>query len=208
LELGEFLWQVHAAPGHDPHAVILFEPESRTLISADALWQNGFGVVFPELEGLEAFSDVGATLDLIEKLSPKVVVPGHGAVFIDVSDALGRARSRLDTYLAQPRKHAAHAVKVLMKFKLLELQTVLLTDFMEWADRTPYFAIVWQQWFNEQAVKPWLASIWTIWSVAARRASMEHTSAMLELPRQPRRESPEQKQKARHFCRAFVAITA
>jgi glyoxylase-like metal-dependent hydrolase (beta-lactamase superfamily II) len=159
LELGEFLWQVHAAPGHDPHAVILFEPESRTLISADALWQNGFGVVFPELEGLEAFSEVGATLDLIEKLSPKVVVPGHGAVFIDVSDALGRARSRLDTYLAQPRKHAAHAVKVLMKFKLLELQTVLLTDFMEWADRTPYFAIVWQQWFNEQAVKPWLASI-------------------------------------------------
>lgn len=51
VQLGDFTWQVHAAPGHDTHSVILFEPESKTLISADALWENGFGVVFPELEG-------------------------------------------------------------------------------------------------------------------------------------------------------------
>ena len=53
-------WQIHAAPGHDPHSVILFEPESRTLISADALWENGFGVVFPEIEGIAAFDEVAA----------------------------------------------------------------------------------------------------------------------------------------------------
>ncbi|RYF38519.1 MAG: MBL fold metallo-hydrolase, partial [Comamonadaceae bacterium] len=55
-------WQVHASPGHDPHSVILFEPESRTLLSADSLWQNGFGVVFQELEGERAFDEVGATI--------------------------------------------------------------------------------------------------------------------------------------------------
>jgi glyoxylase-like metal-dependent hydrolase (beta-lactamase superfamily II) len=27
--LGSRPWQVHAAPGHDPHSVILFEPERR-----------------------------------------------------------------------------------------------------------------------------------------------------------------------------------
>jgi hypothetical protein len=32
------------------------------LISADALWENGFGVVFPELEGDDAFAIVAATL--------------------------------------------------------------------------------------------------------------------------------------------------
>ena len=58
LSLGDRHWQVHAAPGHDPHSVILFEPQSRTLISADALWENGFGVVFQELEGEQAFDEV------------------------------------------------------------------------------------------------------------------------------------------------------
>ncbi len=55
LQLGDQTWEVHAAPGHDLHSVILFEPQSRTLISADALWENGFGVVFQELEGERAF---------------------------------------------------------------------------------------------------------------------------------------------------------
>jgi glyoxylase-like metal-dependent hydrolase (beta-lactamase superfamily II) len=159
LELGDLRWHVHAAPGHDAHSIVLFEAGSRTLISADALWQNGFGVVFQELEGAEAFSEVGATLDLIERLAPKVVIPGHGAVFADVSGALARARSRLEFYLAQPEKHAAHAAKVLMKFKLLELQTVLLSDFMAWADRTPYFAMVRQRWFAEKPPQAWLSSI-------------------------------------------------
>ena len=30
-------WEIHAAGGHDPHAVVFFEPVSRVLISADAL---------------------------------------------------------------------------------------------------------------------------------------------------------------------------
>ena len=41
--LGDRPWQVHAAPGHDPHSIVLFEPQDRILISADALWENGFG---------------------------------------------------------------------------------------------------------------------------------------------------------------------
>lgn len=49
--LGDAVWQVHGAPGHDPHSIVLFEPASRTLISADALWENGFGIAFPELIG-------------------------------------------------------------------------------------------------------------------------------------------------------------
>lgn len=44
--LGEQRWQIHAAPGHDPHSVILFEPASRTLISADALWRTALAWSF------------------------------------------------------------------------------------------------------------------------------------------------------------------
>jgi glyoxylase-like metal-dependent hydrolase (beta-lactamase superfamily II) len=140
ITLGDTAWQVHAAPGHDTHSVILFEPATRVLISADALWERGFGVVFPELEGEDAFAEVGQTLDLIESLRPATVIPGHGAVFNGVDAAIAYARERLDGFVAQPARHVRHAAKVLLKFKLLELQTVPLAAFTDWAHTTPYFA--------------------------------------------------------------------
>jgi glyoxylase-like metal-dependent hydrolase (beta-lactamase superfamily II) len=159
VELGERPWQVHCAPGHDPHSVILFEPLSRTLISADALWQNGFGVVFPELDGERAFDEVADTLDLIERLSPRVVIPGHGAVFCDVGQALARGRSRLAAYRAEPRRHAAHAAKVLVKFKLLELQRVRVTEFSAWSENTPCLQQVHARWFSERPPQVWFGDL-------------------------------------------------
>lgn len=153
VDLGGIAWQVHAAPGHDPHSVVLFEPESRTLLSADALWENGFGVVFPELEGEKAFDEVAETLDVIERLRPRVVVPGHGGVFTDVEAALAKARSRLAAYRADPRRHAAHAAKVLLKFKLLELQSAPVEDFIAWAETTPYFGMVRARFFEERPLR-------------------------------------------------------
>ena len=49
--LGRYLWKILAAPGHDAHSVILYQADHRILISADALWEDGFGVIFPELWG-------------------------------------------------------------------------------------------------------------------------------------------------------------
>ena len=138
LPLGAQLWQVHAAPGHDPHSVILFEPERRTLISADALWERGFGVVFPELDGVGAFDEVAATFDLIESLAPRVVIPGHGTVFTDVAQALQVARQRLDGFVRSPAKHHQYAAKVLVKFKLLDAQRLSRAALLGWLTQTPY----------------------------------------------------------------------
>jgi glyoxylase-like metal-dependent hydrolase (beta-lactamase superfamily II) len=140
VRLGDLSWQVHAAPGHDSHSVILFEPASRTLVSADALWERGFGVVFPELDGDDAFHEVAQTLDVIEALKPVLVIPGHGSPFTDVAEALARARQRLDGFVADPARHLQHAAKVLLKFKLLELQSVSLPALLAWAEATPYVA--------------------------------------------------------------------
>jgi len=159
IRLGSGWWQVHAAPGHDPDSVVLFEPETRTLASADALWQNGFGIVFEELEGGAAFDEVAATLDVIEGLAPEVVIPGHGGVFRDVAAALERARSRLAAYVADPRRHATHAAKVLLKFKLLELQKVGLDDFAGWAEKTPWFRRVHERWFGTTVRREWLITL-------------------------------------------------
>ncbi|HSN80568.1 MAG TPA: MBL fold metallo-hydrolase, partial [Rhodoferax sp.] len=137
MALGEHLWQIHAAPGHDPYSLILFEPQSGLLISADALWENGFGVVFPELDGADAFTEVAQTLDVIEALAPRIVIPGHGAPFSDVPGALDRARRRLDSFVKAPQKHIRYAAKVLLKFKLLEVQSISLESLLQWAQATP-----------------------------------------------------------------------
>jgi glyoxylase-like metal-dependent hydrolase (beta-lactamase superfamily II) len=136
LELGNLRWQVHAAPGHDPNSVVLFEPQSRLLLSADALWENGFGVVFPELDGDDAFDEVATTLDLIESLSPRTVIPGHGDAFSDVPAALARARKRLDSFVQRPDKHIHYAAKVMLKFKLLEVQCIAVDALVAWARGT------------------------------------------------------------------------
>jgi len=149
LRLGSALWQVHAAPGHDSHSVILFEPQGRCLISADALWQRGFGVVFPELDGAHAFDEVAATLDVIEALQPLTVVPGHGAPFTDVAQAIGVARQRLTSFVASPQKHIQYAAKVMLKFKLLEAQHITRADLLAWAHGTPYLTHLFAQQFGD-----------------------------------------------------------
>ena len=152
-------WQIHGAPGHDPHSIVLFEPQSGTLISADALWENGFGIVFEELEGQHAFDEVAATLDLIGHLAPRIVVPGHGPVFTGTQQALTSAREKLDAFRRDPRKHARHAAKVLLKFKLLELQTVGQVEFSRWIDQTPYLALVHHRFFEQVDFPAWIAGL-------------------------------------------------
>ncbi|WCM93926.1 MBL fold metallo-hydrolase [Acidovorax sp. NCPPB 2350] len=155
VRLGALDWQVHAAPGHDPHSVVLFEPGHAALLSADALWENGFGVVFPELEGERAFADVAATLDLIEALAPRTVVPGHGSIFADVPHALAAARRRLDGFVREPARHALYAAKVLLKYKLLEWQQVPLARLHAWARATPYFGALHAGHFADQPRADW-----------------------------------------------------
>jgi len=156
IRLADLMWQIHAAPGHDPHSVVLFEPVSRTLISADALWEKGFGVVFPELEGESAFSEVGATLDLIEQLDPHWVIPGHGAVFGYRAGVLARSRGRLDAFVKNPARHAHHAAKVLLKFKLLERQQLPYGDFLNWAASTRYFQLIREKFFLTTPMADWV----------------------------------------------------
>ena len=158
-ELGGRRWQIHAAPGHDTHAVVLFQPDLRLLISGDALWENGFGVVFPELEGEHAFGQVAATLDLIESLAPATIIPGHGKVFDDVPGALVRARARLAGFESDPVKHALHAAKVLLKYKLIEWRTQPLDDAYAWLSHTAYFQRVHQRFFGAVDQREWFEQL-------------------------------------------------
>ena len=135
--LGLYPWQVLAAPGHDPHSIMLYQADHQILISADALWEDGFGVIFPELWGESGFEEVRQTLDLIEGLNIALVIPGHGKPFTDAPEALKVARSRLDYLAAEPDRNARHGAKVLLKYNLLEWRSIELQKVSLWISKTP-----------------------------------------------------------------------
>ena len=165
---------MHASPGHDPHSLLLHQSDFGLLISADALWQNGFGVVFPELDAIDAFDAQRATLDLVATLHVRWVLPGHGAPFDDCAGALARAHRRLDAMQAQPVKHARHAAKVLIKFHLLEVQAMRRADLLSWIGATPYFRRLHRRFFDDQPFDVWIdALLLELQQVGALRADGE-----------------------------------
>ncbi len=123
ISLGTRDWEIHSAPGHDPNSIIMFEPVEKILISADALWENGFGIIFPEIDGQSGFPEQESILDHIEELAPRIVIPGHGKIFTNVNAALERARTRLNRLRAEPIKHVRHSLKALIQFLMLELES-------------------------------------------------------------------------------------
>lgn len=134
LRLGALDWEVLGAPGHDPHSLMLYCAGERILISADALWENGFGVIFPELEGESGFAEEQAVLEAIAKLDVRLVIPGHGAPFTNVEQALERAFSRLAWLRADPARNARNALKVLIVFKLLEVRAMRFDTLLHMLD--------------------------------------------------------------------------
>jgi glyoxylase-like metal-dependent hydrolase (beta-lactamase superfamily II) len=149
LELGGRPWQVMTAAGHDPHMLMLYEQDQRILVSADALWEHGFGAIFPEIEGESGFGEQRQALDLIDRLQPRLVIPGHGSPFREVGAALQRAYRRLDALSSSPERNARHVLKVLVKFWLLQVGQAPIRRLVRHFSRARYARIVHQRYFAD-----------------------------------------------------------
>jgi hypothetical protein len=125
--------------------VMLFDRAQGVLLSADALWENGFGLVFPEIDGEPGFDDVGAVLDLIATLPVRWWCPAMGVCSPTCQAALQRAQQRLQGFRTDPARHARHAVKVLVKYHLMEEREQALTELIRWAEGTPLLQGLWQR---------------------------------------------------------------
>jgi len=140
LRMGGIDWQSISAPGHDMDALVFFSPEERVLISGDALWEDGFGVLFPELFGEPGLAATRSTLDTIAALKPRAVIPGHGRVFDEVDAALERAYRRLEAFERDPEKLARNAFRVLVVFHILDRQTLTLEQVAAMLEHASFFA--------------------------------------------------------------------
>ena len=94
-------------------------------------------------------------LDAIERLPVQVVIPGHGAPFTDVAAALARSRSRLAGFKSQPERHARHAVKVMIKYHVMEERRISLEALLQWAVATPFLQAAWRRFGAAQPPAVW-----------------------------------------------------
>lgn len=138
--MGGVEWRALAAPGHDMDALVFHCPAAKLLISGDALWEDGFGIVFGELVGQPgALAATRDTLDMIAGLGVETVIPGHGQPFSDVPAALERAYARLAAFEADPAKMARNAIKACFVFCLLDLQVLPRAEMESFVARVPFF---------------------------------------------------------------------
>jgi glyoxylase-like metal-dependent hydrolase (beta-lactamase superfamily II) len=159
IELLGLPWQIVGSPGHDSDSVMFFQPDFKILVSADALWESGVSVVFPEFADEPGFEDVLYTLDLIEKLNPSLVIPGHGSLFTDVASAINSSRVKLKQFINDPRYHALYTAKVMLKFKLMEINRVQLDTFLAWGSKSTLLKQLHSGFFEQQEFQNWFVDL-------------------------------------------------
>ena len=162
IEIGGLAWQALGSPGHDMDSLLLYQPEHRLLVSADALWEQGFGIVFPEFFDEPGFAAQAATLQMLEGLDVDIVIPGHGPMFRDFRSALKRARQRLAYLQANPERHAWLAMKVGLSFMLMDRRRVSLENLETTYGELPLIRRIDRKYFGKgasQATREVVASL-------------------------------------------------
>jgi len=132
---GDIEWRALAAPGHAMGALVFFNDEHRILISGDALWQNGYGIVMPPELDPGALPATRATLEMIATLDAHCVIPGHGEPFADVDAALERAFARTAAFEVDPMRTVRHVLKALLVFSLLDRERMPLASLPLYVER-------------------------------------------------------------------------
>ena len=137
---GELEWQAIAAPGHDMDALAYYNAERRILMSGDALWRDGFGILFADVLGTgDGLGEARRTLEGIGRLAVDIVIPGHGAPFTEFDDALERAFARLQAFEADGARMARNAIRACITFRLLDVRSMALDELPQHLAETPLY---------------------------------------------------------------------
>jgi glyoxylase-like metal-dependent hydrolase (beta-lactamase superfamily II) len=95
----------HPAAGHTPGDLMVWLPRERVLFAGDLLVEDGVTMV---VDG--SARALGAALDSIERLSPNVVVPGHGAIPPRPAALVARTRSYITGLASELRRAVEHGI--------------------------------------------------------------------------------------------------
>jgi len=160
VSLGGEAWEAIATPGHDMGSLVLYSPKLRVLISADALWENGFGFVVPQAIDPRPLAAQRATFKRLAELDVALVIPGHGPMFTDFSGALKRASDKLEAFAADDMRIVRNVVKGMFIYSLMWREQMLLADLPNYVNRIGVHRDYNAQFFkmSDEAFTDWLVA--------------------------------------------------
>ncbi len=119
ISVGPHEFEVMYTPGHASDGIVLYNRKEKVLISSDTLWEDDMAVITIRVEGSRACFCLLESLERLENLDVKVVYPGHGRPFTDMSDAIAKTRKRLQAYVGDRRKTGNDLLKKIIIYTLL-----------------------------------------------------------------------------------------
>ncbi|MFT5681544.1 MAG: glyoxylase-like metal-dependent hydrolase (beta-lactamase superfamily II) [Myxococcota bacterium] len=119
VAVGGMVWRVVETPGHAMGGVSYYCAARRLLVSGDALWQKGFGLLNPWIDGPGVYDRAAVALDNLAGLDVETVIPGHGPPFEGFAAAVSEAQSRLEYARRSPHRLRHQVVRNTAHFTML-----------------------------------------------------------------------------------------
>src|SRR5258706_4029781 len=148
FDWGDLDWRAIPAHGHDMAALMFFCERAGVLISGDALWENGFGVLLPGPDRAARLAATRATLESIACLPVRTVIPGHGQPFTDVGAALERSLQRLAAFECDGLRIVRHVLKVMFVFSLMRRRRLAVDELSDYLGTVPLYRDFNRQYLN------------------------------------------------------------
>jgi len=150
LSIGPHEFKVIHTPGHAAEGIVLYNRKERLLISSDTLWENDMAVMTLRIEGSAALFHMLESLEKLESLDVKIVYPGHGPPFKDMSKALSRTRKRLKNFLNHRDQIGTDLLKKIMIYTLMMRRTVDQDAFFDQLMQTHWYKETVDLYFNAE----------------------------------------------------------
>lgn len=138
VELGAYRFEVITTPGHAPDSIALYQPETRLLISADALHERDCGILNTAVHGDHILDEAITTVEKLQQYDIALVLPGHGGMITDPPASLHALARRLAEFKTYPEKMALHLLRRVTMTAVLLAQPISRQQFIEEALARPW----------------------------------------------------------------------
>jgi glyoxylase-like metal-dependent hydrolase (beta-lactamase superfamily II) len=119
LQFGKLRLEVLHVPGHSSGSVALYERSRETLIVGDVFHANDVGWINPPIEGAMAVHTARQSIERLRQLPIRRAYSGHGPALTNVAESAQAAIERIESFIADPRRMALHAMKRIYVFALM-----------------------------------------------------------------------------------------
>ena len=148
IPIGPHAFNVIHTPGHAADGIVLYQADSRILISSDTLWERDMAVITERVEGSKALFEALESLDKLAALDVDWVYPGHGAPFNDMHGAIALSQKRINSYLKDRERLGADLLKRIFIYTLLMKRAVPEETFFSYLMNTHWFKETVDLYFN------------------------------------------------------------